>query len=81
MILLEGTCQRNINVAAAAQATGLSAHAIKLEHAMATKNELARIPIVETLWEDLLKRLRQTDAELFEQRSPGHHARSEALSA
>jgi hypothetical protein len=48
---------------------------------MATKNELARIPIVETLWEDLLKRLRQTDAELFEQRSPGHHARSEALSA
>jgi hypothetical protein len=48
---------------------------------MATKNELARIPIVETLWEDLLKRLRQTDAELFDQRSPGHHVRSEALSA
>jgi ribulose-5-phosphate 4-epimerase/fuculose-1-phosphate aldolase len=81
MILLEGTCQRNINVATAAQATGLSAHAIKPEHAMATKNELARIPIVETLWEDLLKRLRQTDAELFDQRSPGHHVRSEALSA
>jgi ribulose-5-phosphate 4-epimerase/fuculose-1-phosphate aldolase len=81
MILLEGTCQRNINVAAAAQATGLSPHAIKQEHAMATKNELARIPIVETLWDDLLKRLRQTDAELFDQRSPGHHARSEALSA
>lgn len=81
MVLLEGMCQRNINVAAAAQATGLSAHAIKTEHAMATKNELARIPIVETLWEDLLKRLRQTDAELFEQRSPGHHAHSEALSA
>ncbi|HEV8494586.1 MAG TPA: class II aldolase/adducin family protein [Candidatus Angelobacter sp.] len=81
MILLEGACQRNINVAAAAQSTGLSAHAIKPQHALATKNELARIPIVETLWEDLLKRLRQTDAELFEQRSPGHHARSEALSA
>ena len=81
MILLEGMCQRNISVAAAAQATGLSAHAIKPEHATATKNELARIPIVETLWEDLLKRLRQTDAELFEQKSPGHHARSEALSA
>jgi ribulose-5-phosphate 4-epimerase/fuculose-1-phosphate aldolase len=81
MILLEGMCQRNINVAAAAQSTGLSAHAIKPEHATATKNELARIPIVETLWEDLLKRLHQTDAELFEQRSPGHHSRTEALSA
>jgi ribulose-5-phosphate 4-epimerase/fuculose-1-phosphate aldolase len=83
MVLLEGMCQRNINVASAAQATGLSPHAIKPEHALATKNELARIPIVETLWEDLLKRLRQTDADLFVsgQMGPGHHARSEALSA
>jgi ribulose-5-phosphate 4-epimerase/fuculose-1-phosphate aldolase len=81
MILLEGMCQRNISVASAAQATGLAPHAIKPEHATATKNELARIPIVETLWEDLLKRLRQTDAELFEQRNSGHHARSDALSA
>lgn len=83
MILLEGMCQRNISVASAAQSTGLMPHAIKPEHALTTKNELAKIPIVETLWEDLLKRLRQTDAELFrfDQKSPGSRARSEALSA
>jgi hypothetical protein len=26
---------------------------------------LAKIPILDALWEDLLKRLRQTDADLF----------------
>ena len=47
------------------------------------KNELAKIPILDALWEDLLKRLRQTDAGLFqfESRNPGVHSRSEALSA
>jgi hypothetical protein len=30
-----------------------------------TKQELAKIPILDALWEDLLKRLRQTDADLF----------------
>jgi hypothetical protein len=81
MMLLEGMCQRNLGVAAAAKATGLTPHAIKPEHALTAKNELAKIPIIENLWEDLLKRLRQTDAELFEQNSPAHHVRSEALSA
>ena len=83
MILLEGMCQRNINVSSAAQATGLVPHAIKPEHALTTKNELAKIPILDALWEDLLKRLRQTDAGLFqfESRNPGVHSRSEALSA
>jgi Tfp pilus assembly protein PilN len=82
MILLEGMCQRNISVASAARSTGLMPHAIKPEHALTTKNELAKIPIVETLWDDLLKRLRQTDAEIFQfdERSRGHHIRSEALS-
>jgi hypothetical protein len=65
MILLEGVCQRNISVGAAAQATGLTPHAIAPEHALTTKQELARIPILEPLWEDLQKRLRQTDSDLF----------------
>ena len=81
MMLLEGICQRNISVASAAQVTGYTPHAIAPEHALTAKRELAKIPILDALWEDLLKRLRQTDAELFEQNSPGHHARSEALSA
>jgi ribulose-5-phosphate 4-epimerase/fuculose-1-phosphate aldolase len=83
MILLEGMCQRNISVASAAQATGLKPHAIKPEHALTTKNELAKIPILDALWEDLLKRLRQTDADLvqLQQKSSGANARSEALSA
>jgi ribulose-5-phosphate 4-epimerase/fuculose-1-phosphate aldolase len=67
MILLEGVCQRNISVASAAQATGLMPHAIAHEHALTTKRELARIPILDALWEDLLKRLRQTDPDLFRQ--------------
>ena len=65
MILLEGVCQRNIAVASAAQATGLMPHAIAPQHALTTKQELARIPILDALWEDLLKRLQQTDPELF----------------
>jgi hypothetical protein len=83
MMMLEGMCQRNISVASAARSTGLSPNAIKPEHAIATKRELAKIPIVRTLWEDLLKRVRQTDANLFmfDQESPGHHAKSDALSA
>ncbi len=83
MMLLEGTCQRNIGVAAAAKATGLTPHAIKPEHALTAKNELAKIPIIDNLWEDLLKRLRQTDADLFQfdPKKSEKHARSEALSA
>jgi len=82
MILLEGICQRNISVSSAAQATGLKAHAIKPEHALATKNELAKIPILDALWEDLLKRLRQTDRDLLQfEQSAGLQAHSEALSA
>jgi len=65
MMLLEGTCQRNISVASAAQVTGYTPHAIAPEHALSTKQELAKIPILDALWEDLLKRLHQTDADLF----------------
>jgi len=69
MMLLEGACQRNIAVASAAKATGLTPHTITSEHALTAKRELARIPIVENLWEDLLKRLRHSDPDLFSKAS------------
>lgn len=74
MMLLEGTCQRNVSVAAAAQATGLKPHPIAHEHALTAKRELAKIPILEPLWEDLLKRLRQTDPDLFSGKRELAHA-------
>ena len=77
MVLLEGVCQRNISVASAARTTGFEPHAITDENALTTKRELANIPVVEAMWEDLLKRLRQSDADLF--KAEGDHRR--ALSA
>lgn len=68
MLLLEGMCARNISVAIAAQATGNKPVAIKPEHAMTAKREIAKIPFLQPLWTDLLTRLRQTDPDLFEQR-------------
>jgi len=65
MILLEGVCQRNINVASAAQATGLTPHPIKPDDARNVKQELAKIPVLEAVWQDLRNRLRQTDPDLF----------------
>ena len=53
MMLLEGMCARNISVAVAAQATGLNAQAIKMEHALAARKELAKIPFLQPLWERL----------------------------
>ena len=77
MILLEGVCQRNISVASAARATGFEPHAITAENALTAKRELANIPVVEAVWADLLKGLRQTDPDLF--RAESDHRR--ALSA
>ncbi len=68
MILLEGMVQRNISVAATARATGLTPKPISMEHALTAKREIARIPFMQPLWEDMIKRLRQSDAELFEGR-------------
>jgi len=65
MLLLEGMCQRNISVRAAARATGLTAHAIKPEHALNAKLEISKIPLLQPLWNDLLQRLRQSDPDLF----------------
>ena len=68
MMLLEGTCQRNISVASAARATGLTPHAIAWDHAMNAKRELSRIPIVENLWQDLRQRLKKTDPDCLMRR-------------
>ncbi len=65
MILLEAMVQRNLSVAMAARATGMAPRAISMEHALAAKREIGRIPFLQPLWEDLLKRLRQTDPDLF----------------
>jgi ribulose-5-phosphate 4-epimerase/fuculose-1-phosphate aldolase len=66
MMLVEGTCARNISVAAAARATGFTPQPIKPEHAMTAKKEIAKIPVMQPLWTDLLTRLRQTDPDLFQ---------------
>ncbi len=66
MMLVEGTCARNLSVAAAARATGLKPQPIKLEHALTAKREIARIPVLQPLWTDLLTRLQQSDPDLFE---------------
>lgn len=65
MLLLEGACLRSIAVAAAAHATGFTPQPIGPEHALQAKKEMGRIPYLDSLWEDLLRRLRQTDPDLF----------------
>lgn len=65
MLLTEGMCARNISVALAAQATGLTPQPIKPEHALTAKKEIAKIPFLQPLWTDLMTRLRQTDPDLF----------------
>ena len=65
MMLVEGACARNISVAAAARATGLTPQPIKPEHALTAKKEIAKIPLLQPLWTDLMTRLRQSDPELF----------------
>src|SRR5581483_10966568 len=53
------------SVATAARATGMAPRAISMERALAAQREIGRIPFLQPLWEDLLKRLRQTDPDLF----------------
>ena len=65
MILLEGMVQRNLSVAVAARATGLTPQPIPSANALIAKRELANIPFLAPLWEDFLKRLRQSDPDLF----------------
>jgi L-fuculose-phosphate aldolase len=68
MFLLEGMCARNISVAVAAQATGLKPIAIKMEHALTAKKEIAAMPGIPAVWKDTLEKLQITDPELFAMR-------------
>ncbi len=69
MMLLEGAVQRNLAVAGAARATGLAPTPIAPQHALTAKRELAKIPFLQPLWDDMMKRLQRTDPDLF-----AHHA-------
>lgn len=66
MLLMEGMVQRNLAVAASARALGCEPKPIAIEAALTAKHEIAKIPFLQPLWADLMLRLRQTDAELFE---------------
>ncbi len=65
MLLLEGMIARNLSVASVARATGWSPTPIKLEHALAAKQGIAKMNAFEPLWMDTLQRLKQSDPDLF----------------
>jgi ribulose-5-phosphate 4-epimerase/fuculose-1-phosphate aldolase len=65
MLLLEGMIARNLSVASVARATGWSPTPIKLEHALAAKQGIAKMKPFEPLWMDTLQRLKQSDPDLF----------------
>lgn len=67
MMLLDGMIQRNLSVASASRALGREPIPISIETARLTKAEIARIPAFAPLWKDFLTRLRQTDADLFQE--------------
>jgi ribulose-5-phosphate 4-epimerase/fuculose-1-phosphate aldolase len=64
MLLLEGMTARNLALAAT-RAGGLVPHPIRPEFAQVAKAEIALIPFLEPLWQDLNTRLQQTDPDLF----------------
>ena len=65
MLLLEQMVQRNLAVAAASRATGLPPRPIPAAVAQATKDELNRLRALPLIWEDLMAKLRATDAALL----------------
>jgi ribulose-5-phosphate 4-epimerase/fuculose-1-phosphate aldolase len=70
MLLLEGMAARNLAVATL-RAAALNPQPIRPEFALTAKREIARIPFVEPLWQDLNTRLHQTDPDLFAHRIQG----------
>lgn len=65
MLGLEGMVMRNLAVAAAARATGITPRPIDPKVALATKQELLRLGALSLVWGDLLAKLRATDAGLL----------------
>jgi L-fuculose-phosphate aldolase len=64
MLGLEGMVQRNLAVAAASRATGLTPKPIAPKVALATKQELLSLGALSLVWGDLLAKLRATDPAL-----------------
>jgi ribulose-5-phosphate 4-epimerase/fuculose-1-phosphate aldolase len=69
MMGLEGMVQRHLSVMGAARTTGITPRPIAPEVAIATKRELSTIyagrSALGFVWDDLMAKLRQSDAELF----------------
>jgi ribulose-5-phosphate 4-epimerase/fuculose-1-phosphate aldolase len=65
MVLLEIMVMRNLSVAGAARATGLTPKPISPEIAQLTKRELGSLKALPMVWEDLMIKLRATDPGLF----------------
>jgi ribulose-5-phosphate 4-epimerase/fuculose-1-phosphate aldolase len=65
MLGLEGMVQRNLAVAAAGRATGITPRPIAPEVARATKQELMSLAALNLVWEDLMARLRVSDPALM----------------
>jgi ribulose-5-phosphate 4-epimerase/fuculose-1-phosphate aldolase len=65
MLGLEGMVLRNLSVAGAARATGITPRPISPEVALATKKELLGLAALQLVWEDLMAKLRATDPALF----------------
>jgi len=65
MVLLEAMAMRNLSVAGAARATGLTPRPIHAEIARATKQELASLKAFPMVWADQMAKLRATDPVLF----------------
>jgi len=68
MMLLEGMVQRNLEVEAAARVTGATPRPIAPEIAQMTRQELNGLQATGLIWDDLMAKLRQTDADLFDGR-------------
>jgi len=68
MMLLEGMVQRNLEVEAAARVTGVTPRPIAPEIAQMTRQELNGLQATGLIWDDLMAKLRQTDADLFDGR-------------
>jgi len=64
MMGLEMMVMRNLAVAAAARATGVTPKPIAPEVALATRQELMSLAALNLVWEDLMAKLRATDPAL-----------------
>jgi ribulose-5-phosphate 4-epimerase/fuculose-1-phosphate aldolase len=67
MALLEGMARRHLAVAQAARDLGREPLPIAPAAARRAKAEIGRIPVLPLLWQDLLKQLRRSDPDLFEE--------------